>query len=309
MEQTLMAKNPYLFSGQLPAGVRELKGDQLAGIYPGDSALTYDYRAEWLPWAQLGLSGPRDDYRYYVGELGKDGRYRYATDAQGNVLGQYLEEPETAFEKLLPILVGAAMTGGALSAGAGLGGGAGAAGGMTNGAFLGEGAASGIGAWDAAAGLGGGGIGTLASTPLTSAIPGQVAPIGSAGSPITGGLLGGTGSAVSSLVSNPWIQGAGLLAGAVGGATGGGASTTTSQSKTDPRIDPYIYGDQGILPAAAQWFDANRTGVNPTMRAGWDMQLGLLQNPAVLGQLSGLLAQAGQGAAMPVAGNPFRRGG
>ncbi|HMM53152.1 MAG TPA: hypothetical protein PKD87_16295, partial [Burkholderiaceae bacterium] len=258
---------------------------------------------------------------------------------QGNVLGQYLEEPETAFEKALPILLGAAMTGGALSAGAGLGGGvktlasnpltsaipgqvapigaAGspitgglldAAGGMTNGAFLGEGAASGIGAWDAAAGLGGG-VKTLASNPLTSAIPGQVAPIGAAGSPITGGLLGGTGSAVSSLVSNPWIQGAGLLAGAVGGATGGGASTTTSQSKTDPRIDPYIYGDQGILPAAAQWFDANRTGVNPTMRAGWDMQLGLLQNPAVLGQLSGLLAQAGQGAAMPVSGNPFRRGG
>lgn len=127
-----------------------------------------------------------------------------------------------------------AFTGG----GAGtLAGGAGA-GTMANGAFLGEGAASGIGAWDAAAvnsALGSGQLGTAAS------YLGQNAANGTLGSTL-GNMAGGAGSAVANAAKGAAGSGlnAGSLLGAVAGALDGGDKQQTSSRDPWAPAQPFL---------------------------------------------------------------------
>lgn len=119
-----------------------------------------------------------------------------------------------------------------------------------------------------------------------------------------GGLLSGIGSAIA---NNP-LQAATIGMGAIGGAQGGGDQTATTQSRTDPRIDKFLYGNEGILQAASDWYSQNKTGANDTMRAGWNQQLGLLQDPRTMQGLQGLQQSAQGLLGTRIAGNPFMRG-
>lgn len=98
------------------------------------------------------------------------------------------------------------------------------------------------------------------------------------------------------------------IAGAIAGSQKNPGLTSTQQSKTDPRIDPYLYGDSGILANAAKLYGQNPTGTNALMQQGQQMQLGLLTNPQVQAQLSGLMGNAAGMMNTQVAGNPFAGG-
>jgi hypothetical protein len=104
------------------------------------------------------------------------------------------------------------------------------------------------------------------------------------------------------------LKAAGLIGGAYLGSQTQPGETITQQSKTDPRVDPYIYGDQGVLKSAQDWFLANKSGVNPTMQQGWDTRLGLLTNPATMSGLQGLQKNAMGLLSNPIASNPWIKG-
>lgn len=260
------------------------------------------------------------------------------SDGSGADLGRFAFQDKGGLNPLQAALVVWGLGLGAGSLGAGLGGAAASAGGgslldaaavdamvgagslapegigalIPGGATLGGGGALTGGALTtgAAGSLLGGGIGTLPADPFGGAAvpaiapetlstaglePLSLTPIGTGSGLTGGGLLSGLGS----------LKSLAPVAGAIAGSQKSGGGTTTAQSKTDPRIDPYLYGDQGILRSAADWFAANRSGVNPAMQQGWDMQLGLLRDPALMSQL-GQLRSGGLGMVnAPVAGNGY----
>lgn len=121
--------------------------------------------------------------------------------------------------------------------------------------------------------------------------------------PAGGGLLNGLLEDGSGDLIKAGIIGAGAIA----GSQESGGDTVTRQSKTDPRMDPYIYGDGGILKELQSWYGANKAP-NANMQAGWDQQLGLLKDPAIAQQMASMRNQAFQGSQAPVAGNPFSDG-
>lgn len=95
-----------------------------------------------------------------------------------------------------------------------------------------------------------------------------------------------------------------LIGGLLG--SGGNSQTSSMQDKIDPRMDPYIYGDGGILPAAAGWYNQNQSGLNPQMLTGlnnqWS-QIGASKSGYDTMQNLGLSMMGGG-----VAGNPFSNG-
>lgn len=99
-----------------------------------------------------------------------------------------------------------------------------------------------------------------------------------------------------------------IIGAVAGAASGGGTNTATSQSKTDPRLDPYIYGDQGYLKALQNKYNANPSGINPLMQQALDIGTANLTDPQYAQTYqnmrnfgNGLLSQ-------PLAGNPFTNG-
>lgn len=139
----------------------------------------------------------------------------------------------------------------------------------------------------------------------------QLAPYLSKGA----GLLGSAATTAGTTAS----KGAGLLGAtdlgkiaAIGlGAAAGSTPTTTSntnQSKTDPRLDPYIYGDQGILAQAQQWQQANKTGLNPQMLQGLNMQYNVNSSPENMGAYQQMQRLGSGLMSSPIAGNPFTSG-
>lgn len=160
-------------------------------------------------------------------------------------------------------VLGATLGGGALAAGMG----GGAAGG--SGAFLGEGALSGIGGWDAA--LAGASPGMGGAAAVGPGMAGWGADLGMAGTAGTGGGMGTTlagtagggmtavggasgaagGSGLSNLTSllpdgvKSYLGPAATLAGGLLGAKGNEQSSTSTKS-LDPRLDPLVYGQGGL---------------------------------------------------------------
>jgi hypothetical protein len=104
-----------------------------------------------------------------------------------------------------------------------------------------------------------------------------------------------------------------LLGAAAGAASGGGTTTATTQQKMDPRMDQYIYGTgkgdpNSLLGAAWNQFQANPSGINPTMQAGLDMQKAALTDPAY-GQAYTNMRNVGNGLlSQGIAANPFTTG-
>ena len=134
---------------------------------------------------------------------------------------------------------GSAAGGGGAAAGAAGGAGAGA-GTMANGAFLGEGMASGIGAWDAAAvnsALGSGSLGTAGS------YLSQNAANGTLGSTL-GNMVGGGSAASNAAQAGAKAAGSGLnagsLLGAIAGAADGGDKQQTSSRDPWAPAQPFL---------------------------------------------------------------------
>lgn len=200
---------------------------------------------------------------------------------------------------------GAGMTGAETAAYDGALGGAGAS----------VGNAGGLSSADKAAMYGNEGYGAGMSGTQTSVYDGLLNTTGSKGladlaanSTVGSGLLDGV-KGVSDLVGGGSNL-AGLIGAAAGAADSGGTNTATTQSQIDPRMAQYLYGsgygDQNSFLGAAQklWQD-NRSGINPTMQAGLDMQRSALQDPAY-GQAYQQMRTQGMGLLnQPMAGNPF----
>jgi hypothetical protein len=94
----------------------------------------------------------------------------------------------------------------------------------------------------AAATLGGGGsLSTVAPLAGAAGAGGAAAGMGGGAAAGGGGLLGGLGAGASSLL--------GPAAAAIGGIAGAqGQEGQTSERKMDPRLDQYVYGQNGLIP-------------------------------------------------------------
>jgi hypothetical protein len=185
------------------------------------------------------------------------------------------------------------LGGSGFAAGAGAGTEAGIGGGTLggSGAFLGEGAASGIPAWDGAlanAGVGGAGSGLAGETLSKAALDGtnafgansapgafDLASVGG-GATTGGGLLNTITNALPSGAKDILGIGSTLL-----GAAAGSQPQKTSQSTTrdiPEALKPYVYGQGGLLPSAQNLFQqqiANPQGWQQMSQTG----LGLLSQP------------------------------
>ncbi|MBI3349730.1 MAG: hypothetical protein HY020_21285 [Burkholderiales bacterium] len=157
------------------------------------------------------------------------------------------------------------------------------------------------------AGLSGSNLGSFAEAPI------DLTSSGGAGwlQTLTNGLKGAVPS-ISQAVGGGGNLAA-LIGAGLGAASGGGTNTATTQSRIDPRMEPYVYGTgygdpNSILGAGLQYWQQNKTGLNPTMQQGLDMQRNALTDPAY-GQAYTQMRNVGQGLlSQPIAGNPFTSG-
>lgn len=106
---------------------------------------------------------------------------------------------------------------------------------------------------------------------------------------------------------------AALIGAGLGAASGGKTNTATTQSQIDPRMAQYLYGsgfgDQNSLLGAAQnLWQQNKTGLNPTMQQGLDMQRAALTDPAYAQSYTQMRNLGNSLMSQPIAGNPFTTG-
>lgn len=98
-----------------------------------------------------------------------------------------------------------------------------------------------------------------------------------------------------------------VIGGLLGGSKGSGGSSQQTQNKTiDPRMDPYVYGGNGVLANAQDWFNKNKSGLNDQMLQGLNSQWNQYNStkPA-FDQMQNIgMGLLGAG----VAGNPFTSG-
>lgn len=119
-------------------------------------------------------------------------------------------------------------------------------------------------------------------------------------------LVGGVRNVAGGLGLSPaQLIGGGV--GLAGGIAGSGPQQSTQQQRLDPRMEPYIYGPEGILGEAHEWFENNRGG-NELMRQGAQRQGDFYNSPEYtqgFNQLRDMgLGLLGGG----IAGNPFTGG-
>jgi hypothetical protein len=128
-------------------------------------------------------------------------------------------------------------------------------------------------------------------------------------STIASGLGQAGSNAASALGGGQAVAG---LLGAVAGSQGTPGGTQTNQRTLDPRIDSLVFGSNGsggLLGDAMNWYQANKSGQNDTMRTAQTQQQAMLTDPRVL---EGLYTMGGRGIGMmqqPIASNPFTRPG
>lgn len=214
--------------------------------------------------AQEGRNNPGDPYQAFnqSGEFERDGQFK---DVKG-------------FEK--EFLLAALAMGFGLPALMGQGAGVGSAAG-----FIGEGALSGVPAWDAAltsalpadlaaaGGMSGAAFGD-AGTMYAGADAGAATSLGGGGSmssvaPVAGGAAGGLGGAGG---AGGLLRGAGSLLGpaatVLGAVAGAQGTPGQTQSRTmDPRLDPYVFGTGGLLDLTRGQLQKS---MSPQAQAGWD---------------------------------------
>lgn len=155
---------------------------------------------------------------------------------------------------------------------------------------------------------GGVGAGTAGmAIPSTAASEaGLLAGVGNAAVPMAGTAAGASGA--SNLLGG--ISGGQALAGLLGGAAGiagSGPETSTSQDKMDPRMDPYVYGDEGVLKAAQDLYNKHKDG-NPMVQRGAKMTEDYYTSPEFIEEQKKRRAIGMGLLGGPVAGNPFNDG-
>lgn len=98
--------------------------------------------------------------------------------------------------------------------------------------------------------------------------------------------------------------GAPLLGGLLG--SGGSQSSSSNQQTMDPRMAEAVYGANGVIPSAQDWYSKNKTGLNAMMLQGMDNQYNQLgASRQGYNQMQNLgMGLMGGGAA----GNPFAGG-
>ena len=99
---------------------------------------------------------------------------------------------------------------------------------------------------------------------------------------------------------------AGPVIGGLLGGSGSKSQETTKTNQIDPRLEPYIYGANGSLPAAQDWFSKNKSGMNGQMQQGLNNQASqyAASKPGFDTMQNLGLGLMGGG----VAGNPFSQG-
>jgi hypothetical protein len=143
-----------------------------------------------------------------------------------------------------------------------------------------------------------GSLGGVMSTGAAASAPGSLIP-GTAASALPSWAAGLPSGVIEAL------KAAGIIAGAVAGSKTQPGDVTSTQNRMDPRMDPYVYGDQGILKAASDWYAANKSGSNDTMNQFRNKQLGLLNDPALAQQIAAMQQGAAGLLNSPIAGNPY----
>lgn len=143
---------------------------------------------------------------------------------------------------------------------------------------------------------------------IGNSITGAGGAAGAVGAGTAASMIGGAGGLLSSIgnaIANNPLQAAVIGAGAVSGAQPSGGGTQTTSRNIDPRMDEFLYGNGGLLGQMKDWYTANKSGTNPTIQEGQNMQLGLLRDPNTMADL-GRLRQSSMGLlGGSIAGNPF----
>ena len=224
MTPEMLSQSGGMYKDATGQGIHAVYGaggyDPLVGYYVAGQPTEYMVSG---PGASRAASSPFDVYNTQ-GEYTRSGNYAPATNINKELM------------KYGALLAGTAAAGGAFGNMFGGGAGAGGAGG-----FLGEGAASGIPAWDGAVG-----------GSMLSGGEGLAAGAGGAASGAAGGAGGGgIGSSLSGLLPEGLKGYLGPAATLVGGLLGSKPQTqsATTTRTTDPRFDPAINGLLGMLQA------------------------------------------------------------
>lgn len=132
----------------------------------------------------------------------------------------------------------------------------------------------------------------------------EIPPMAEAAIPAIGAASGGGGL----LDSIGGMKSVLPVLGAIAGSQGTPGATSTTQQIMDPRMQELLYGSGGLLGSAKDLYQANKSGVNANMQAGWDRQLSLLNDPGVASQLSAMRDRGGLLSGGAVASNPFATG-
>lgn len=217
---------------------------QMDRVTPGVADLDPNASQRNAMW-DWGLGGWDSGERvnYFADQL--PGKWVRNWDDKGKYQGDYEQKDDKLFNGLTALTL-AGITAGAINP-AMFSGGAAAGGGAGSGAFLGEGVASGVGAWDAAAGMGlaeAGGTGLSALAPASVGSAGGVAGVTAGGLGAGGaaaGGLGAAGAAGASLIPGIANGTLGQIGAAVAGGLLGGKDGNT-ESKKEPwgPAQPYI---------------------------------------------------------------------
>lgn len=157
-----------------------------------------------------------------------------------------------------------------------------------------------------------GNVYNLTPSQLSALDAANVAELGaSSGGSVMQSLMNGGKSVIDSLGGAKTLLP--ILGGIAGASEAGKGTNATSTNQIDPRMAQYLYGsgygDQNSALGALQklWQD-NKTGLNPAMQKGLDMQMSALTDPAY-GQAYTQMRNVGTGLLnMPIAGNPFSSG-
>lgn len=228
---------------QLLAQILAANGQSVGGYQAGRG------NAIWDPNKSADQQDPNAFERVIYGNTSKDGWTTNKWDTwnqDGSYRGSGSGDSDALSTLKFLATAAAGYFGGNALAGAGgaggaAAGGAEAAGALGNGAFLGEGAASGIGAWDAAAvnsALGSGSLGTAGSYLSQNAANGTLGDT-------LGSMVGGGGSGASNAVkAGTKAAGSGLnagsLLGAIAGAADGGDKQQTSSRDPWAPAQPFL---------------------------------------------------------------------
>lgn len=107
------------------------------------------------------------------------------------------------------------------------------------------------------------------------------------------------------------MGGASILGGLLGGKKGATNQVQTNQKTMDPRVEAMYFGSNGsggLLGDLNNWYQANKTGLNPDMQAGIDHMRSVYQSPLATQGYDRMANSGYELIGRGVASNPFTSG-